>query len=474
MTADNTPNTPQTTAPAPEQSAPDASPTAAQDVTAPPATTSAMLGSERVTLAQLVLGSALLVTDEVNERLFVREEVLTATRTPESVFRPVSEWEEFFEGRERLQQASFLTVGMAQDAGAAARAGLEFADEVTDTAGRVVGRVVGPVWRSAPLQPVRTLAHRLQRAGEAKVADWIDKGQRESYRSRAVAEVSLSNFVTESVIDMSRNAQVQGVVQEVMVSPDVQRMIERAVAQQSTSLLDTIVEEVRQRLFAIDLAVERVLRRALRRRPREELPRPPFREAYAESRQPFWPTRDLMATGAGDYAGFVSRFVAFVIDLVFLLVGYTLATAFVTGTLDLFRLNKVISDLMTNNPNLQVVASAAVGAVGFLIILGYGVLSWYFTGETPGDWITGVRVVGRDGGRVPLTRSVIRFIGCFIAALFLFIGFLWALIDDRRQGWHDKLAGTFVIYDWPATPDTMDMLRGQWAEAKSVGGPPPQ
>ena len=30
------------------------------------------------------------------------------------------------------------------------------------------------------------------------------------------------------------------------------------------------------------------------------------------------------------------------------------------------------------------------------------------------------------------------------------IGFLFILSDDRRQGWHDKIAGTCVIYSWKA------------------------
>jgi uncharacterized RDD family membrane protein YckC len=33
------------------------------------------------------------------------------------------------------------------------------------------------------------------------------------------------------------------------------------------------------------------------------------------------------------------------------------------------------------------------------------------------------------------------------------IGLLWIMVDDQRQGWHDKLAKTFVIYTWAARPD---------------------
>jgi hypothetical protein len=31
----------------------------------------------------------------------------------------------------------------------------------------------------------------------------------------------------------------------------------------------------------------------------------------------------------------------------------------------------------------------------------------------------------------------------------LFLGYLWILFDNRRQGFHDKLAGTYVVYSWP-------------------------
>jgi uncharacterized RDD family membrane protein YckC len=34
-----------------------------------------------------------------------------------------------------------------------------------------------------------------------------------------------------------------------------------------------------------------------------------------------------------------------------------------------------------------------------------------------------------------------------------FLGFLWIFVDRRRQGWHDKIANTYVIYTWAAKPD---------------------
>ncbi|MBN1351073.1 peptidylprolyl isomerase [candidate division KSB1 bacterium] len=44
------------------------------------------------------------------------------------------------------------------------------------------------------------------------------------------------------------------------------------------------------------------------------------------------------------------------------------------------------------------------------------------------------------------TMFIIReLIGKIISAVPLFLGFLWALWDERRQAWHDKIAGTVVI-----------------------------
>ena len=65
----------------------------------------------------------------------------------------------------------------------------------------------------------------------------------------------------------------------------------------------------------------------------------------------------------------------------------------------------------------------------------------------------GIRVVGPNGEYPTFWRSIRRYIGYLLIALSLGIGFLWVLIDKRRQGWDDKLAGTFVVYDWQARPD---------------------
>jgi len=53
-------------------------------------------------------------------------------------------------------------------------------------------------------------------------------------------------------------------------------------------------------------------------------------------------------------------------------------------------------------------------------------------------------VIKTDGSSMSDSDAVIRYIGYAINSFFL-IGWAWVLIDDNQQGWHDKLAKTYVI-----------------------------
>ena len=62
----------------------------------------------------------------------------------------------------------------------------------------------------------------------------------------------------------------------------------------------------------------------------------------------------------------------------------------------------------------------------------------------------GVRVVRIDGERMQVTHTVRRIVMYLLGMIPFFLGFFWILIDDERRGWHDKFAGTCVIYTWEA------------------------
>ena len=58
----------------------------------------------------------------------------------------------------------------------------------------------------------------------------------------------------------------------------------------------------------------------------------------------------------------------------------------------------------------------------------------------------GLKVVrAADGGPVSFGTGIVRLIGYLISGIVLDLGFLWILVDGKRQGWHDKIANTVVI-----------------------------
>ena len=85
-----------------------------------------------------------------------------------------------------------------------------------------------------------------------------------------------------------------------------------------------------------------------------------------------------------------------------------------------------------------------VSVVIFSIV--YYVGYWTADGQTMGMTVVGLRVVGTDGARLTTGKALLRYLGYIVNAALLSIGFLWAAFDPKRQGWHDKLAGTLVVY----------------------------
>ncbi len=66
-------------------------------------------------------------------------------------------------------------------------------------------------------------------------------------------------------------------------------------------------------------------------------------------------------------------------------------------------------------------------------------------GKTLGKKLVGLRVVTTDGERLGFVRACWRDIAYLIASLPLGLGLLWVAWDPQKQGWHDKMAGTYVL-----------------------------
>lgn len=72
---------------------------------------------------------------------------------------------------------------------------------------------------------------------------------------------------------------------------------------------------------------------------------------------------------------------------------------------------------------------------------------WSARSTTPGKMAIGAEIVDATTGAKPsVGQSVIRYIGYYVATIPLFLGFIWIAFDKRKQGWHDKMANTVVVF----------------------------
>jgi len=98
-------------------------------------------------------------------------------------------------------------------------------------------------------------------------------------------------------------------------------------------------------------------------------------------------------------------------------------------------------------------APPGYGAAGMVALLFHEavpaavfIVGWARYGATPGKVLLELRVVdARTGEHPDWPQAVIRYLGYFVAALPLGVGFLWVAWDRRKQGLHDKLARTEVV-----------------------------
>lgn len=84
----------------------------------------------------------------------------------------------------------------------------------------------------------------------------------------------------------------------------------------------------------------------------------------------------------------------------------------------------------------------------FQIVLpiAFVMLFWIIRNATPGKMMINSVIVDAKTGKAPTKgQYVIRYIGYYISSIVLLLGFIWVAFDSRKQGWHDKMAGTVVI-----------------------------
>lgn len=148
-----------------------------------------------------------------------------------------------------------------------------------------------------------------------------------------------------------------------------------------------------------------------------------------------------------NFAGFWIRVLAYIIDIIpLLIIGFVLAL--LSG-----------EDLINTDPSAPIYSfTDLVGLiVGIAYFVGFESSAYQ---ATPGKMALGLIVVDTDGRRISIARAFGRYFAKILSGLILLIGYIMVGFTERKQGLHDMIAGTLVVYGKPGQvgydPDVFD------------------
>ena len=144
-------------------------------------------------------------------------------------------------------------------------------------------------------------------------------------------------------------------------------------------------------------------------------------------------------------AGFWQRLPAFIIDNIILQILAEIIISPLKSNLDINETTFAsIEDIIQNFETFITYGLFSI-AVHISISCFYFTLFHGSTGQTIGKKMMGVKVVPSTGGMMNYRKAFIRYLGYIISVIPFFLGFLWIAFDKNKQGWHDKIAGTYVV-----------------------------
>jgi uncharacterized RDD family membrane protein YckC len=162
----------------------------------------------------------------------------------------------------------------------------------------------------------------------------------------------------------------------------------------------------------------------------------------------------------GNYAGGVTRLVAFAADVGASWGIFTLGVAGITFAIGLVTGTKV--DL--NSRTGFAVLTLGVFIVWEFIYFAY---QWSLAGKTIGMALLGIRVVATEGDPITPRQAVIRTLTLPLSFLLFGLGFIGILLNKDRHALHDRLAKTVVVYSWDARAARLRWLAKQEPTART-------
>lgn len=160
---------------------------------------------------------------------------------------------------EEAEQRRQTLIGLVFDLQDRILRGLATFHRVETLADRAVSPVLAPITKSRLFRPIRNQFDKLVDRGQEQVDQWVQIGKVEEVHSRELVKTATLTTVDTSIDYLSTN-------------PDVKELVQS----QSTSLINEIIEEIRERTVSGDTLIEGIVRAVLHLTPRHNLPEPPL------------------------------------------------------------------------------------------------------------------------------------------------------------------------------------------------------
>ena len=156
----------------------------------------------------------------------------------------------------------------------------------------------------------------------------------------------------------------------------------------------------------------------------------------------------------GVYAGLGRRLIAFIVDLILILL-FDLVAATVLGLIRgiqnsyFYFVQHVPVEQLTTEGTMGALLGSMIASFGVLFI----VIPWlYYAGfessrsqATPGKLLMHIVVTDMNGNKPTFARVTLRHFAKIISTLIIFIGFLMIGLTRKRQGLHDRISGCLVL-----------------------------
>ncbi len=216
-----------------------------------------------------------------------------------------------------------------------------------------------------------------------------------------VNRVLESELAADTWAQILASEQAQMLVERIARAPEVRA----AIASQSAGFIGDIGIRLTKLTESLDDALERVFRRS---------------DPDSET----------------DQAGLATRLVAGAVDLGLLAIAYSLASS-------------ALASVFT------FVFGSHLSLTGGIILISVGVIAagaafvafWALAGRTPGMHFMAIRLMQNGSREVSLRCALKRAFALLLSVLPLGLGYLAILRDRERRAWHDRIAGTEVVYD---------------------------